>query len=155
MHPLLSDRLIRHPVDNEKPYSKAPAPYQPSPEGRSNWRWPGGIATALLGPLQRDYVYGWGNLQPAWRQFSAAIPKRPLPATEYTEGSWKSIRATGPNGLTSVVATLVYVARLLDQLPSGGTGWEKKDRAAVGVDLQKALDDVGYVFRRLLATHDD
>ncbi|KAL0570882.1 SERTA domain-containing protein 3 [Marasmius crinis-equi] len=92
----------------------------------------------------------WGSLQPKWRAFDQA--KRPRASSEYTEGSWDTIRVSGPNGLTSAVAPLVHAASVLAGSPSGGTGRDKKALEQVQVDLEGAVDDVAYILGRLLAT---
>ncbi|KAL0567420.1 SERTA domain-containing protein 3 [Marasmius crinis-equi] len=100
--------------------------------------------------LLTDWWAWWASLQPKWRAFSGE--KRPLASNEYTEGSWDSIRAIGPNGLTSVIAPLVHAASVLEGSPSTGTGRDRKTREGLEVDLQRAVDDVAHVLGRLLAT---
>ncbi|KAL0563236.1 hypothetical protein V5O48_018838, partial [Marasmius crinis-equi] len=98
-----------------------------------------------------DWWAWWEVLQPKWRAFDKA---RPRAASEYDEGSWDSICAIGPNGLTSVACTPVYVAKLLTTVPSGGTGRDKKTHDDTRAGLQRAVDDVGYVLQRVLSTAD-
>ncbi|KAL0566190.1 SERTA domain-containing protein 3 [Marasmius crinis-equi] len=98
-----------------------------------------------------DWWKWWKLLQPDWRGFNDA-GRLYLPE-EYPEGgSWDTLRVGGSNGLTSVLAGLVYAAVQLSRLSSSGTGREKGEAKKARLDCAAAVEDVNYVLQCLLAS---
>ncbi|KAL0568245.1 SERTA domain-containing protein 3 [Marasmius crinis-equi] len=91
----------------------------------------------------------WKELQPKWRKFS----ERDRPLVSYPQtGSWDAISIGGSNGLTNVIATLVFAAVRLSKAPSSSTGRAKQDRENARKDLQDALNDVSLVLDGVLGS---
>ncbi|KAL0566299.1 SERTA domain-containing protein 3 [Marasmius crinis-equi] len=89
----------------------------------------------------------WAGLQPTWRRFDDR--KRPLASYAET-GSWKVIRVAGSNGLTNIIAALVFIAVRLSEAPSSSNGRAKRDLENARKDLQLAVDDLSLVLDGVL-----
>ncbi|KAL0572898.1 SERTA domain-containing protein 3 [Marasmius crinis-equi] len=93
----------------------------------------------------------WRGLQPEWREFTK--DNRPVPEgyardRQRTREEWDSIRRSGPNGLSSVVACLAFIAARLPHLPTA-VGRDKAKKIKVGKDLGEAVRDVTFVIEGL------
>ncbi|KAL0564633.1 SERTA domain-containing protein 3 [Marasmius crinis-equi] len=91
----------------------------------------------------------WEELQPQWRGFNdddcPDLPK------DYPEGgSWLALRVGGSNGITSVLAVLVYAAVQLEHLPAKANGREKRDQIEARADWKAAVEDVSFVLDCML-----
>ncbi|KAL0565237.1 SERTA domain-containing protein 3 [Marasmius crinis-equi] len=89
----------------------------------------------------------WESLQPEWREFT----KEHRPIVEGYESDrkrsseeWKDIRRSGPNGLSSVIACLGFIAANVPLLPTA-VGREKAQKKEVEKGLADAVRDVTFV----------
>ncbi|KAL0570383.1 SERTA domain-containing protein 3 [Marasmius crinis-equi] len=93
----------------------------------------------------------WEELQPDWRGFDN--DGRPdLPEAYIQDGSWKSLRICGTNGLTSVLVALAYTAVQLARLPTPKTGRDKKEQSQAFLDWTAAVNDVEYALDGMLTS---
>ncbi|KAL0564578.1 SERTA domain-containing protein 3 [Marasmius crinis-equi] len=93
----------------------------------------------------------WEELQPEWRGFNN--DDRPDLPKDYPEGgSWLALRVGGSNGITSILAVLVYIAVQLEHLPVKANGREKRDQIEARADWKAAVEDVLFVLNCMLCS---
>ncbi|KAL0572484.1 SERTA domain-containing protein 3 [Marasmius crinis-equi] len=100
--------------------------------------------------LERFWKW-WKGIQPEWRQFTER--GRPVAEAYDTDRDrsskeWQHIRRSGPNGLSSVVACLAFVAANVPWMPTK-TGREKARKVEVQEALADAVRDVTFVLEVL------